>query len=91
MSPMNFLLRFSANKIPDRPLPPSTIDAEDASTIWPGSIRHLLGYLHLALGDKAFSEFNVDEQLWMRTVVAKVINYVVRERICGRSLLCTDS
>lgn len=77
MSSVNFLLRFSANKVPDRPLPPCAIDGEDATSIWPGAIRHLLGYIHLALEEKAFAELSVEDQLWLRTVVAKAINYVV--------------
>lgn len=76
---MAFLLRLSANKFAEDPSETEEGCQQDVITIWSGSIRHLLGIVHLATIERPTSEVAIEERLWVRTVLAKIINYIVRQ------------
>lgn len=74
---MSFILRLSANRFPENPQDPDLENKRSPTTIWSRSIRPLLGIVHLAVVGRSPTQLVLEERLWVRTLITRIVNYVV--------------
>lgn len=74
---MSFILRLSANRFPENPQDPDLENERSPTTIWSRSIRPLLGIVHLAVVGRSPTQLVLEERLWVRTLITRIVNYVV--------------